>query len=162
VFDVLVDHATEIAVPFAEVSRLLLDNPGHWLPGAASGAQRMEGELLTEVGFEVAHLRVDKKVSIEILNLVRSQSSVVLLVRWEAHGGAKLFPIFEGSLELTPIDDYRSRLFVSGEYQPPGGEIGRFGDGVLLHHVATATIRDFTERIAALVSNSTRSEDAIN
>lgn len=156
----LVNHAVEIAVPFAEASKLLLANPDHWLPGAASGAQRREGELLTDVGFEVAHLRVDKRVVIEILSLVRSQSSVVLLIRWEAHRGARLFPVFEGSLELTPIEGSRSRLFVSGEYEPPGGEIGRFGDAALLHHLATATISDFTERIAALVSNPIQSQEA--
>ena len=156
----LVDHAIEITVPFAELSRLLLDNPERWLPRLAAGAQRGEGELLTDVGFEVAHLRVDKKVSIEILSLVRTESSVVLLVRWKAHGGTRLFPIFEGSLEVTPIDGYRSRLFVSGEYQPPGGELGRIGDRALLHRVATATIRDFSERIAALMLNSTRPQDA--
>jgi hypothetical protein len=158
----LVDHTTEVNVPFGEARRALLQKPEQWLARVASEAQGREGELLTDVGFEVAHLRVDKKVRIEILSLVRSGAKVVLLVRWEAHGGAKLFPIFEGSLELTPLAGNRSRIFVSGEYQPPGGEMGRIGDRALLHRVATATVSDFTERIAGLLSGSTRREGATN
>jgi hypothetical protein len=151
---VLVDYASEIDVPFAAASRIVLDRPEHWLPGVAAGAQQTEGALLADVGFEVAHVRVDKKVRIEILQLVRKGGKVVLLIRWQAHGGEKLFPIFEGALELRPADGERSRLLMNGEYQPPGGEAGKIGDRALLHRVAEATVKDFGDRVGAILAGS--------
>jgi hypothetical protein len=152
----LVEFGADVDVPFDEGSRILLRSPEEWLLGIAAGAQQREGELLTTVGFEVAHVRVQKKVRIEILNLVESRSKVVLLIRWEAYRAAGLLPVFEGSLELTPIESARSHVFASGEYQPPGGEVGRIADHAMLHRVAVATVQDFVERISEMLLASTQ------
>jgi hypothetical protein len=151
---VLVEHAREIPVPFAEGSRALLRNPEEWLPGAAAAAHRKERQLLAAVGFEVAHVRVEKKVRIEVISLERSSAKIVLLIRWEALHGAKLFPVFEGSLELASTGDNASRIALGGEYQPPGGAAGRAGDRSLLHHVAAATAKDFVDRVTRVLSSS--------
>jgi hypothetical protein len=39
-------------------------------------------------------------------------------------------------------------------YQPPGGEAGRIGDRAVLHRVAHATVKDFADRVGAMLSNS--------
>jgi hypothetical protein len=150
----LAEFVTEIAVPFAKASHAIQRRPQEWLPGAAVEAQRQESQLLAEVGFEMAHIRVGKKVQVEIISLERSPTKTVLLIRWEAWHGAKLFPVLEGSLELTPTVDNGSRILLRGEYQPPGGAVGRAGDRAVLHHVAAMTARDFVERIASVLSAS--------
>lgn len=150
----LVEYAMEIPVSFAEGSRSLLRNPEEWLPGAAAAAHRQERQLLAAVGFEVAHVRVEKRVRIEVISLERSATKVMLLIRWEAFHGAKLFPVFEGSLELAPAGDNASRIALGGEYQPPGGAVGRAGDRSLLHRVAAATAKDFVDRVARVLSSS--------
>jgi hypothetical protein len=131
-----------------------LRNPEEWLPGAAAAAHQQERQLLAEVGFEVAHVRVVKRVKIEVISLERSPAKVVLLIRWEAFHGAKLFPVFEGSLELAPTGDNASKIALGGEYQPPGGAVGRAGDRSLLHLVAAATAKDFVDGVTRVLSSS--------
>jgi len=150
----LVEYAREIPVPFGEGSRALLRNPEEWLPGAAAAAHQQERQVLAAVGFEVAHVRVEKRVRIEVISLERSPAKVVLLIRWEAFHGTKLFPVFEGSLELVPTGDNASRVVLGGEYQPPGGAVGRAGDRSLLHRVAAATAKDFVDGVARVLSSS--------
>ena len=156
---VLVEYGTEISVPFEKARVAILRRPEEWLPGVAAASHQEETRLLGEVGFEVAHVRVEKKVQIEVLKLERSPSKVVLLIRWEAFHGAKLFPVFEGSLTLTPTAGGASRVLVGGEYQPPGGAMGRAGDRAVLHRVATATTRDFVRRITRVLSSQAESID---
>jgi hypothetical protein len=144
----LVSYTTQIDVSFEVATRAILAKPEQWLPWIATATEERERQLLAEVGFEVAHVRVEKQVEIELVDLVRSPSKVVLLIRWKAHRATGLFPVLEGSLEVTPSSD-GSQLFVNGEYQPPGGAVGRVTDRAVLHRIAKATVRDFAERIAA-------------
>jgi hypothetical protein len=151
----LVSHTTQIPLTFEEAARAVLAKPEQWLPWIATATEERERQLLAEVGFEVAHVRVEKQVEIELLDLVRSPSKVVLLIRWKAHRAAGLFPVLEGSLEVTPSGD-GSQLFVNGEYQPPGGAVGRVTDRAVLHRIAKATVKDFAERVAAALPDLSR------
>ena len=153
----------QMDIPFEEASRAILANPERWLPSVATAAQDKERQLLAEVGFEVAHVRLGRQVEIEILNLERSPSKVVLLIRWKAHRAAGLFPVLEGSLEVSRSGP-GSQLAVTGEYQPPGGAVGLASDRAVLHRIAKATVKDFVQRTATVLptlrrEGTTESED---
>jgi hypothetical protein len=60
----------------------------------------------------------------------------VVEVGWRASTLAPLFPVFSGN--IVARDD---ELTLSGWYAPPGGEIGRVADRVLLHAAASGTAR---------------------
>lgn len=57
-------------------------------------------------------------------------------VGWQAATLAPLFPVFSGRIVAL-----RDELTLSGWYAPPGGELGRVADRVLLHLAATGTAR---------------------
>jgi len=155
----LVSYSMQVDASFEEVSRAILAKPERWLPSVAAAAQDKERQLLGEVGFEVAHVRLERQVEIELLNLERSPSKVVLLIRWKAHRASGLFPVLEGSLEVSPLG-HASQLAVSGEYQPPGAAVGRISDRAVLHRIAQATVKDFVQRTASVLPTLTRKETA--
>ena len=153
----IVSYTTRMDISFEEASHAILSQPERWLPSVAAAVQDTERQLLAEVGFEVAHVRVEKKVEVELLHLEQSPSKVVLLIRWKAHRAAGLFPVLEGSLEVSPLGG-ASQLEVSGEYRPPGGAVGRISDQAVLHRIAQATVEDFVKRIAVVLPTLTRKE----
>lgn len=155
----LVSYTIQMDIPFEEASHAILAKPERWLPSVATAAQDRERQLLAEVGFEVAHVRLGRQVEIELLNLERSPSKVVLLIRWKAHRAAGLFPVLEGSIEVSP-SGHGSQLAVSGEYQPPGGAVGRVSDRAVLHRIAKATVKDFVQRTVAVLPTLSREETA--
>jgi hypothetical protein len=57
-------------------------------------------------------------------------------VGWRASTLAPLFPVFSGRIVARGDE-----LTLSGWYAPPGGELGRIADRVLLHVAATGTAR---------------------
>jgi hypothetical protein len=57
-------------------------------------------------------------------------------VGWQAATLAPLFPVFSGRIVA-----HGDELSLSGWYAPPGGELGRVADRVLLHVAATGTAR---------------------
>jgi hypothetical protein len=57
-------------------------------------------------------------------------------VGWRASTLAPLFPVFSGRIVA-----HADELSLSGWYAPPGGQLGRLGDRVLLHIAATGTAR---------------------
>jgi hypothetical protein len=159
---VLVECSTEMDMTFEDARRAILRSPEQWLGTIASAAHGREEQLLADIGFDVAGVRLKRQAVVEVLNFVWSGPRVVLLIRWRSSHAAGLFPVFEGSLEILQLDRDRSRLSVSGEYQPPGGAAGRVGDRALLHRVAKATVKDFVERasaaLPALARNGTRGD----
>ncbi len=57
-------------------------------------------------------------------------------VGWRAATLAPLFPVFSGRIVA-----HGQELTVAGWYAPPGGELGRVADRVLLHVAAAGTAR---------------------
>jgi hypothetical protein len=76
-------------------------------------------------------------------------------LRWEATGvtGA-LFPALDADIRLSDEDDRGVRVALTGSYRPPLGGLGTELDRLLLHTVATATIRTLLVRIAAVLEGA--------
>ena len=77
---------------------------------------------------------------------------LVIPVAWRATGPTQLFPVLDGKLTVQPLGPHSSILWMGAMYQPPLGALGHEMDEVALHNVASATVRDFVESVAARLS----------
>ncbi|HKZ75116.1 MAG TPA: hypothetical protein VJ259_00480 [Actinomycetota bacterium] len=148
----------DLAVPFEDVERALLDAPATWVPGMALDAEAGGQRLLAEVGFDVdASRRVDREVEIQIGEPYVIPSKTMLPIAWRATAAERIFPQLEADIEIAALGASRTQLSISARYRPPLGPVGRVLDKALLHRVAEATVKDFLdrvgERIAARVSH---------
>jgi len=138
----------DLAVPFEDVERALLDEPATWVPGIALDAEAGGRRLLAEVGFDVdASRRLDKEVEIEIGEPYVIPSKTMLPIAWRATAAERIFPQLEADIEIAALGAGRTQLSISARYRPPLGPLGRALDKALLHRVAEATVKDFLDRV---------------
>lgn len=92
-------------------------------------------------------------VEVQFGDLVVSDRTARVPLRWQAAGltGA-LFPVLDADIALTAAGGSSVLMRVDGTYRPPMGRAGASLDQVVLHRVATATVRGFLERAAALIA----------
>jgi len=139
----------EIPRPLADVKEAMLaESPEAWLPGIVEAGTDLEHRLLTDVGFTVGGHRLDRRVEVEIGKGAPLGAGVVIPLSWRAASAESLFPRLDADLELAPLGPSITQLSVSARYEPPLAGLGRILDRTLLHRVAEAVIRDFTERVA--------------
>lgn len=143
-----VRYFVEIATPFEELEAALLDAPETWIPTLAREADRRGEELLVEVGFASAGLRMERPVETSVGSPVRFPSQTVVPIAWKPTSGERLLPALEADLEIAPLTARRSHLSISARYEPPLGGLGRALDRAMLHRVAEATVKDFLDRVA--------------
>ena len=139
----------ELQLPFDEVERALLADPGSWLPGMATEAEDQGERLLVEVGFEVGDdRRVNREVEIEVGEPVSVPSTTTTLpIAWKAKRGTHAFPQLDADIEIAALGAGRTQLSMSARYRPPLGMVGRALDRALMHRVAEATVKDFLDRV---------------
>jgi hypothetical protein len=146
-------YFVELAIPSADVERVLVTDPQGWLPGLAGDANHRGDVLLAEVGFGEA-IRVKREVVVELAPLVHSSSKTVFPIRWHASEHPGLFPALDADLEVTPLGPGRTQLVMSARYAPPFGPLGKAIDRAVLSKVAEATLKDFLDRLAAAIFRS--------
>lgn len=99
---------------------------------------------------------VSKLVRVRYLDPLRRGDTMTVPLRWEATGVAgELFPVLDADLTLATGGDGRSRLSLTGTYRPPFGRTGAALDRVLLHRLATATVRRLLTDIAEALADTT-------
>jgi hypothetical protein len=145
-------YFVEIERPQVEVEAEMLRSPLSWVGGPARAAEAFGERLLTEVGFGSDGARVNKRVRVDFAEPIRFPSKTVLPMRWEAEGLERLFPHLEADIEIAGLGAERTQLSISARYRPPLGAVGRVLDRNLLHRVAEATIKDFLDRIADVLT----------
>jgi len=92
---------------------------------------------------------VSRLVEAHVRDLVASDGSAGVALRWEATGpGGRLFPALDADLKLRPDGEQATVLTLVGAYRPPLGSLGAGLDRAILHRVAGATIRAFLNRVA--------------
>ena len=107
-----------------------------------------ETGTLTRVGA----IGLSKLVRVQVRELARTEKSAGIALRWEAAGpGGGLFPVLDADVRLTPAGAHVTLLSMAGSYRPPLGSLGQALDRVILHRVATATIRGFVAQVAARI-----------
>jgi hypothetical protein len=152
-------HDAPIDQPAESLRRELLESPERWLPPSVHsplGGRR----YLARVGFDAGVARVSKQVELTLGEPEQPGQWLVIPVAWRATGPEQLFPILDGKLTVQPLGPHSSTIWMGATYQPPLGGFGRELNAVALHNVASATIRDFVEGVAARLSELAASRPA--
>ena len=144
-------HDVPVDQPAHSVRRELLEPPERWLPASVKGPLG-ERRYLARVGFRAAGARVSKQVELTVGQPETPGDWLVIPIAWRATGPTQLFPVLDGKLTVQPLGPHSSILWMGAMYQPPLGAVGHEMNEVALHNVASATIRDFVESVAARLS----------
>jgi|SRR5579859_3826026 len=125
---------------------------GGWLAEVSEAACEGGAAGLLRVG--PAGPAVAKLVRVCFLDPVYRGDAMTVGLRWEAAGATGgLFPVLDANVSISPAGDDTARLTLTGSYRPPLGRLGARLDRAILHHVATATMRNLLRGVAeALVS----------
>ncbi len=141
-----VRHSVHLNRQFGDCVQMLVAGHGRWFPGVLQEPIAGEPTLLAAVGLPVAGVALRKEVAVHLHEPGPDATRVSFT--WRPTFPRRIFPEFEGSLEVAPIDPQTTRLTVSGTYVPPFGAVGRTLDEVVMHRAAEATVKDLAERIA--------------
>lgn len=136
-----VQHSVHIDRSIDECVQLLERGPRTWFP-------RLEGNGKSDVGLRIAGVTIRKRVTVELGEPENRGEWTNVPVTWKATFPERLFPVLTGRLEIVPVEKQKTRLTVSGMYEPPLGRLGALIDDAVMHSVAEATVRELTESIA--------------
>jgi hypothetical protein len=90
-----------------------------------------------------------KRVRVRFIEPVYRDDGMTLGVRWEATGVVGgLFPVFDGDVTLTSVDEHTTQLTLVGSYRPPLGTVGVGLDKAILSRVAEATMKALLRSVA--------------
>jgi hypothetical protein len=111
---------------------------------------QVHAESVVPCSADRAVLRLAKVVGAPRLGSPRQQRRTTISSWWWTPTGrfAHCFPELHAELAVTAIDDTSSLLSVVGGYVPPFGAVGSLADRAGLHRIATATVTEFTNRVA--------------
>jgi hypothetical protein len=123
------------------------------LHGMSEAAYEGGLETLVRVGPFGGARGLSKLVRVRALEPVRRGGTMTISLRWEATGSTgELFPMLDADLMLAPDGADRSCLKLTGSYRPLFGRAGVALDRAVMGRVASATVRLFLERVAAVVA----------
>jgi hypothetical protein len=117
---------------FDQLWAALAEGPENWMPGMFESATAK---------IEVGAAKV-------------AGSEIAVPISWRSLEAQPLFPILSGRLRLYRLPDGTNRLELEGRYEPPAGAIGRAADAAALYGVTEATLDEFVERVAAVLSRN--------
>ncbi len=124
------------------------------LDGRPAGTDTAGQAVLARVGPRGDVPLMSKLVQVYARDVLTHEGSAVLTLRWEATGyGGGLFPALDADITLTPAGDGASLLTLDGAYRPPLAGIGTALDKVILHRVATSTVRSLLSQLAESIAD---------
>lgn len=92
---------------------------------------------------------IEKDVAASVTDLDAGDDECLLAIKWEPSGGGP-YPRFRGILSVRPGQESNACLIaLEGEYDPPGGLLGRLFGRSLGPLIARKTMRDLLERLKA-------------
>ncbi|MEA2438409.1 MAG: hypothetical protein QOF65_2965 [Thermoleophilaceae bacterium] len=144
-------YFVELEIEPDHVRDLLLHGPDSWLPALATAATYQGDVLLAKVGFG-QEIRIERTVTVELGPPLALASKTILPLRWTPTGTSGLFPSLDADLEIARLEDARTQLAMSARYAPPLGAVGRVVDRMVMFRVAEATIKDFLDRVAQVLT----------
>jgi hypothetical protein len=99
---------------------------------------------------------MSKLVQVSLLDPVRRDDLVLVPIRWEATGlMGGLFPVLDANLVLARDGQDHAVLRITGVYRPPLGGLGEELDQLVLHQVASATLKSLLREIAGRLAPET-------
>ncbi|MDA8075015.1 MAG: hypothetical protein M0Z40_07250 [Actinomycetota bacterium] len=149
---VFLSDAVEVEGTHLEVERWLRRSGGDLLVPLAGEATAWGEELLMTVGPSVGERVLGVPVKVRLGACWTRDGSIAIPIRWEAALFESLFPVLDGTLVVTSLDETRCRLAIEASYRPPLERLGSLIDRVLLHRVAESTVHDFLRRVGLTLS----------
>jgi hypothetical protein len=73
-------------------------------------------------------------------------------LEWWATGTPALFPRMEAELTVADMGGDLTQVRFQGSYEPPLGTVGRILDRTLLSRFAEASVKDFVDRVIAILA----------
>src|SRR5262249_21526077 len=134
-------------------ARLALLMRGDWLEGLSQDAyaEGLSGQV--RVGPFGPVPGMSKLVEVRLLDPVPHEDVVVVPLRWEAAGRmGRLVPGLDPNLTLAGDGDGRAVLRFAGVSRPPLAAAGEELDQLVLHRVASATVRSLLNRLARMMA----------
>jgi hypothetical protein len=113
--------------------------------------------LRLTLGIAALQTDLEKNVVFTVSNIAAGADMVPrLTLHWEPEGGGP-FPTFDGTLTIEAGDDYSDcAIALRGTYEPPFGVAGKTFDATAGRRIASATAREFLERIRDYVEDAYR------
>lgn len=148
--DRLISAQQKVIAEYEKLRDALQEGPANWMPGMYESATGKITAL--EAGSPFGRLARYARIQVAAAQI--EEDEVVVPVTWHSLESEALFPTFEGRLRLYRVPDGTSRLELDGHYSPPGGALGRAADAAAMYGVAQATVEDFVERIAAVLTRN--------
>jgi hypothetical protein len=133
--------------PFAAVESGLLEI-GEALAESADSAYRLGEGLLVKMGGGA----MAKTVLLDLGQPVRGAGTTTVPMEWWATGTPALFPRMEAELTVAAMGDSLTQVVFQGNYQPPLGSVGRILDRAVLSRFAEASVKDFVDRVIAILA----------
>jgi hypothetical protein len=147
-----IDVSAVAGVAPARARKVFMDNPGIALSERFSEEQRRSREFETELTAELGSgASVHQKVLIQLGAPQLIEGVLLIPVRWHAIGRERLFPAFEGELEVSSQKPPGTRLRLIGSYTVPLGPVGQVGEGIGGHRIATQSVTRYVEDVARRV-----------
>jgi hypothetical protein len=126
-----------------------------WMHAASQAAYQGGIDHLIRVGPFGDVPGTSRLVRVRFVDPVYRDGAMSLGVRWEAVGvSGGLFPVLDANIRLSEESDQGTRVALTASYRPLLGPVGAQLDRVLMHRVATATIRTFLARVAAALEGN--------
>jgi hypothetical protein len=148
------EHVLDISLGAAEL-RLADLARGGWLARASQVAYQGGVDQLVRVGPFGDMPGASRLVRVQFVDPVYRDGVMTMGVRWEAAGATSgLFPVLDANIRLSGEGGQSSRMVLSACYRLPLGTIGAGLDRLVLHKVATATIKTFLARLAEVLEGT--------
>ncbi|HEX6421150.1 MAG TPA: hypothetical protein VFZ77_21785, partial [Acidimicrobiales bacterium] len=145
-----VEATTTVHAPFEGVRTVLSEEPAIVMAGDLPAPERRSRQFRSDLGVDLpTGGAIRKAVDIEVGPLESANGTASVRLSWRASGRDRLFPVFDGHLEIRPEGNDATRLRVHGTYTVPLGPVGRFGDGLVGRRIARQSFESFLEDTAA-------------
>lgn len=143
----------------AAVARLATLPHEGWLTQASADAYDSGLTGLARVGPRGDVRGMSKLVRVYARDLRTRDHDAVLTLRWEATGvSGVLFPALDADITLSRAGQDTSLLTLDGAYRPPLAALGAGLDRVILHRVATPTVKSLLSQIAESISETSAAQ----
>jgi hypothetical protein len=133
---------------------------GGWLGGASQAVYQGGMDHLIRVGPVGDLPGASRLVRVQFLDPVERDDSATIGMRWEAIGVTSgLFPVLDANITLTAEGGEATQMTLTAVYRPPLGALGAGLDRVVLHKVATATVRSLMTSMARAMEGTAPAPD---
>jgi hypothetical protein len=148
-----------VGVGAAQVRLANLVHDG-WLSGASRSAFQGGMDHLLRVGPLGDLPGASRLVRVQFLDPVYREDVITVGVRCETVGvNGGLFPVLDADIKLSAEGSQGTRVALTGCYRPPFGALGARLDRMLMHTVATLTLRSLLTRLASALGGTAQAAE---